>query len=538
MNPLVEELLRKRGVEDFDKFLTPSLDDLVPAGTLPGVTEAVEIILDTIAEGKKIVVFGDYDCDGICATAIVVRVLNALANKPDQIEAFIPRRLNEGYGMSEPSIKRLLKEFPDVSLVITVDNGINTIEEIDELKSYGIKVVVTDHHLPGEELPRADAIVDPKVEAPPELSDICGAAVAFYLAGELVARAKARGVYDGPNLGGPLLVLAGLATITDIMPLLGQNRILVAEALKHFHAWAPVGLKELYLRAARSGGGRLTSRDFGFLLGPRINAAGRLASGMESLELVLSDDREIAREAARIVDLHNTERKAIESKMTEEAMSRVVEGAPAQMIYLPNGHPGVAGIVASRVMEKLGYSVPVCVYTGEHGSARSPDWVNIRDALVYCSSVLTAFGGHAAAGGFSVKPGRINEFRGMLCAYCRQFQAQRNAEEANAAEPDLWVESEDITLQLAEEIERLEPFGEANEEPRFGFRKATFSDVRNLGSDGRHLAMNINGLRAVWWTHGELLEDLRANNVRDVIFNLAISDYGERHVELRLISIG
>ena len=538
MNPIVEELLRRRGVGDFAKFLNPSLDDLVSPEELPGVKEASAFILDTIAVGKKIVIFGDYDCDGVCATAILARTLIALSNTPDQIETFIPNRLNEGYGMSEPSIKRLLKEFPDVSLVITVDNGVNTVDEIDELRDCGISVIVTDHHLPGEELPDANVIVDPKVAAPEVLSDICGAAVSFMLARELMDMARERGSYKGPKLGGPLLVLAGLATVTDIMPLVGQNRILVAEAISHFRTWAPVGLKELHDRASRTGRERISAKDFGFMLGPRINAAGRLASGMEALELVMSDDREIAREAARIVDLLNTERKMIEQKMTEEAMNRLVEGAAAQMIYLPNGHPGVSGIVAARVMEKLGYTVPVCVLSGGHGSARAPEGVNIRDALASCSSVLTAFGGHAAAGGFSVKPGRVNEFRGMLCAWCKENAKVQVHADIVAAEPDMWLEPKDITLELAEQIQKMEPFGSANEEPRFGLRGVTLEDVKNLGNEGRHLAATVNGVRAVWWNHGDQVEALKvAPQAVDIVFSLVVSDYGERHVEMRLTGV-
>lgn len=316
MLKIVEKLLEARGVkpEDLEGFLNPSLASLAAPEELPGVSAATEVILAEVVAKRKIVVFGDYDCDGISATAILTHTLQALNA---EVVPFLPDRLTEGYGMSEKSVTRLLASEYGVSLVVTVDNGINSLKPIADLRAKGIKVVVTDHHLPGEQLPEADALIDPKVDSPDKLKDLCGAGVAFFLANQLVSEAKKRGIYDGPSVGGPLLVLAGLATVTDIMPVFGQNRIFVAEALRRFHAWAPLGLKELYARASRQTSERLNSKDFGFTIGPRINAAGRLASGMEALELILADDREVAREWARIVDLHNSERKTIEQDMTD-----------------------------------------------------------------------------------------------------------------------------------------------------------------------------------------------------------------------------
>lgn len=535
---ILDELLARRGLfaEDAEKFMNPQLADLVDPSELPGVAQASDVILSALEAERPVVVFGDYDCDGVSATAILVKTLKTLGAR---VSAFLPERLSEGYGMSDLSVSRLLKEHPDVKLVVTVDNGINSVRQIADLKAKGISVVVTDHHLPGETLPAADALVDPKVESPPALSDLCGAGVAFFLANRLVSEARRKGLYSGPSVGGPLLILAGLATVTDIMPLFGQNRIFVSEALKRFTTWAPMGLKELHQRAARAGGERLTSKDFGFMLGPRINAAGRLASGMEALELILADDREIARELARIVDLHNTERKSIEQAMTDEALAKVVPNAPAQLIDLPNGHPGVAGIVAARVLERLGGTVPVCVLAGGHGSARAPANLNIRDAFVACADYLTTYGGHAAAGGFAVKEGMIDAFRAALCAYCARVSSDSPPPPASD-EPELWLEPKDVTLDLVDALARLEPFGEGNPEPIFGFKAVRFTDVRSLGGDGRHLSVSLpNRLRAVWWNHGDAVDALRATyqTSHRITFSLVASDYGERHPELRLVSI-
>ena len=547
MHAIVEKLLRQRGVVDFEKYFNPSLADLASPDELPGVGAAVDKMIEAVKAGRRIVVFGDYDCDGVCATAILTIALQAIGGN---VETFLPRRLEEGYGMSDEAVIRMLGEFPGVELVVTVDNGINSISQIADLRSEGIETIVTDHHLPTVNmfgqmlLPNAVAIVNPKVAAPEHLQELCGASVAFLLANALVDAATKRGLYSGPKVGGPLLVLAGLATVTDVMPLVGQNRILVAESLKRFHTWAPLGLRELYARASRSGTAAMSTKDYGFLIGPRINAAGRVANGEESLELILTDDREIAREAARIVDGRNVERKQIESGMVEQAMAQVVDGAAAQVIDLPDGpreQQGIAGIVAARIMEKV--MVPTGVLAGGHGSARAPEGYNVRDALKACAKYLTRYGGHAAAAGFSVKEGMVDEFRGAFAAECaKQREAfERNGQAAGAASLsryDLEITPSDLTLELARDIARMEPFGEGNKEPVFLFRGAVLSDVRFLGQESKHLAFTANGFKGVWWGRGDLVEELRASVAPvDVAFTIEISTYGEPHVELRPVEI-
>ena len=542
---ILREVLAKRGIvgpEAVDRFFNPSIAALSPPDCLTGVSEAAELLLD---EDGKIVVFGDYDCDGVCASAILTSVLGNLGK---DVSPFLPERLSEGYGMSAASVSRMFAEHPGVKLVVTVDNGVNSVDEVAALREKGIKVVVTDHHLPGAVLPECEALVNPKVSASPELADLCGAGVAFMVAAALVKKARERGLYSGPNLGGPLLVLAGLATITDLMPLSPQNRIIVSEALRRFHACAPLGIRELYARAAKIAAAVPSSRDFAFMLGPRINASGRIASGMEALELILCDDREIARECARIVDLRNLERKEVEQRMVAAALEKVVSGAPAQVIDLPDGHPGVAGIIASRVMERLasepgGTAVPVCIVAGGKGSARAPSGVNIRDAMEFCSETLERFGGHAAAGGFSVKSGMIDAFREQLCGYCRNLAEASGGEPAESdAQVDVWLSPEDLTVDLAAWVAKMEPFGEGNLEPVFGLRGVELSDAKPMGLEGRHLSLAFRNRavpRAVWWNHGDEVEKLRAAFDRryDITFKVALSDYGELHVELRLMTL-
>lgn len=549
-SPLLSRLLASRGVsaEEAPAFFSPSIANLARPTDLPGVEESSEVILGAVSRGEKIVIFGDYDCDGVCASSILAIAIGAISKPGSRPSVFLPERLKEGYGMTSASVARMLDENPSVKLVITVDNGINSIEEVARLKSRGISVVVTDHHLPGDELPAADALVNPKVSAPPHLEPLCGAGVAFMLANALVTKARKRALYSGPNVGGPLLVLAGLATVTDIMPIVGQNRILVSEALRRFRTLAPAGLKELYARAARSAVQPLTSRDFGFLIGPRINAAGRMATAMDALRLILSTDREKCRAYAQIVDIRNIERKNIEQTMLDEALSKIVPGAPAQVIDLPDGHQGVAGIVASRILERLvddpssGGPRPVCVVVAGHGSARAPEGYNVREAFLHAADALERFGGHAAAGGFSVKPGEIDRFRKLFCEGCAKQLVDRPPETCGASYLDAWVEPSDLTLEFAEAVQRLEPFGEGNPEPLFGLRGVSLSEVRQVGDKGRHLAVSFkqNDIpKSVWWNKGERIESIRAasSGAFDVVFTLEVSDYMTRHAELRIVDI-
>ena len=541
-SPLQARLLAIRGVsaETVGEFFAPSLGNLVDPAELPGVVEAVAAIMRHVRAGDRIVVFGDYDCDGVCASAIMAKALAAVGAK---VTPVIPERLTEGYGMTAPSIARMLAEVPDVRLVVTVDNGINAVAEIAGLAARGIDSVVTDHHLPGDELP-ACPIVNPKVAAPEKLEWLCGAGVAFLVAKKLLETAKAEGRYLGPKVGGELLVLAGLATVTDIMPLSSQNRLLVSEALNRFHSWAPTGLKELYARASRAAQPKLNAKDFGFLLGPRINAAGRMASGIESLRLILADEREEARRLALAVDLHNSERKTIEQRMTNEALAQVEPGAAAQVIELTGAHQGVAGIVASRILEKLkpDQAVPVAISVDGHGSARAPDGYNVRDAFVASEAALTRYGGHAAAGGFSVREGAFAEFKRLFRAACAEQRAAMPGKAVGIDYVDAWVTGRDLTLGLAEWVQKLEPFGEGNPEPVFGIRGVYLNEVRQLGAEGRHLQVffySSDVPRAVWWNHGEVAEELHrlAASPFDLRFTIEVSNYGEPHVELRLVDM-
>ena len=553
--PILARLLASRGVteEGREAFLDPSLTRLARSDDLPGMTEAVQVILPFLHTKRKIVVFGDYDADGVCASAILVTALRRLGGNA---EAFIPHRFGEGYGMTAASLERLWCEHADAALVVTVDNGISSPDEVAKLKVKGIRVVVTDHHLPGENLPKADALVNPRVQSCPGSADLCGAGVAFFLASALAQAATEKGLYTGPKFSGPLLVLAGLATVADLVPLKEQNRILVAQSLAYFNRCAPCGLRELRDKAARSAAA-LTARDYGFLLAPRINAAGRMATADAAFKLLActDEDREGARQLASRIDGFNGERRGFEQTMFQEACAQIDKAGEEDLQAVvawdagcvtgatkgQRWHLGVAGIVASRLLEH--YHVPAAVAVGETGSVRAPDGYNVHDALAAASEHLVRFGGHAAAGGFTVKPGAFEAFRAAFTTACAK-QRKEHALDADARDFDGWVEPGDLTPGLYADLRRLEPFGEGNPEPVFGLRGVTLREVRVMGVEGRHLSLafvNRDVPRAIWWGHGGRAEDLRKHAARpyDVFFTLTTSGFDSAlpHLELRVVDL-
>lgn len=553
--PILARLLASRGVteEGREAFLDPSLTRLARSDDLPGMTEAVQVILPFLHTKRKIVVFGDYDADGVCASAILVTALRRLGGNA---EAFIPHRFGEGYGMTAASLERLWCEHADAALVVTVDNGISSPDEVAKLKVKGIQVVVTDHHLPGENLPKADALVNPRVQSCPGSADLCGAGVAFFLASALAQAATEKGLYTGPKFSGPLLVLAGLATVADLVPLKEQNRILVAQSLAYFNRCAPCGLRELRDKAARSAAA-LTARDYGFLLAPRINAAGRMKTADVAFDLLVctDEDRERARQLASRIDGFNGERRGFEQTMFQEACAQIDKAGEEDLQAVvawdagcvtgatkgQRWHLGVAGIVASRLLEH--YHVPAAVAVGETGSVRAPDGYNVHDALAAASEHLVRFGGHAAAGGFTVKPGAFEAFRAAFTTACAK-QRKEHALDADARDFDGWVEPGDLTPGLYADLRRLEPFGEGNPEPVFGLRGVTLREVRVMGVEGRHLSLafvNRDVPRAIWWGHGGRAEDLRKHAARpyDVFFTLTTSGFDSAlpHLELRVVDL-
>ncbi|HRO54163.1 MAG TPA: single-stranded-DNA-specific exonuclease RecJ, partial [Alicycliphilus sp.] len=418
VHPLLARLYAARGIRAQDE-LDDALARLLPPGGLKGIGAAATLLADAIAQDKRLVIVADYDCDGATACAVGVRGLALLGAR--HVQYLVPDRVVDGYGLTASIARRVAERGAD--MLITVDNGIASVEGVGEAKALGLSVVVTDHHLPGPALPAADAIVNPNQPGCTfESKSMAGVGVMFYLLLQLRAELRARGRFDQasqPRLE-PLLPLVALGTVADVVRLDNNNRRLVAQGLKRIRAGQmQPGIQALFDAAGRKAPAA-TTFDFGFALGPRINAAGRLADMTLGIECLLTDDDARAAELARQLDAINRERRELEGGMREQALllaeSLFDEGEeppPAISVFDPDFHEGVVGIVASRLKDKLHRPSFVFATSGapgrEHelkGSGRSIAGFHLRDALDLVAKrhpgVILKFGGHAMAAGCTV----------------------------------------------------------------------------------------------------------------------------------------
>jgi single-stranded-DNA-specific exonuclease len=430
VHPLLARLYAARGVLAMDE-LDDGLARLLPPSGMKGALQAAVLLADAIAAGKKLCIVADYDCDGATACAVAIRGLRLLGAR--QLDYLVPDRVLDGYGLTPPIAQRVKHRGAD--LLITVDNGIASVEGVAAANALGLQVLVTDHHLPGPQLPDAAVIVNPNQPGCEfESKSIAGVGVMFYVLLALRSELRARGVFDQQNQPklDALLPLVALGTVADVVKLDANNRRLVAQGLKRIRAGAlPLGLAALFTAAGRNPR-MATTFDFGFALGPRINAAGRLADMTLGIECLLTDDAARADELAHALDAINRERRDIESGMREQAMQIVdalfdeSEEPPAAIcVFDPDFHEGVVGIVASRIKDKL--NRPTFVFAAsqapgkEHelrGSGRSIAGFHLRDALDLVAKrhpgVLLRFGGHAMAAGCTIAEEHLDIFEQAL----------------------------------------------------------------------------------------------------------------------------
>ena len=437
IHPLLARLYAARGVHSPDE-LDDALGKLLPPDSLQGTREAARLLADAMAADQRLCIVADYDCDGATACAVAVRGLRLLGAR--QVVHLVPDRVVDGYGLTPPIAQRVKALGADV--LVTVDNGIASVEGVATAQALGLQVLVTDHHLPGAELPAADVTVNPNQPGCSfESKSIAGVGVMFYVLLALRAELRQRGVFDAatqPKLDA-LLPLVALGTVADVVRLDANNRRLVAQGLRRVRAGAlPAGMAALF-RAAGREAHRATTFDFGFALGPRINAAGRLADMTLGIECLLTDDAARADELAKQLDAINRERRVIEGDMRELAMemaeSLFEEGEappPAVVVFDPDFHEGVVGIVASRLKDKL--HRPTFVFAAstapgkEHelkGSGRSIPGFHLRDALDLVAKrvpgVLLRFGGHAMAAGCTIAEEHLEAFEATLSQVAMQW---------------------------------------------------------------------------------------------------------------------
>ena len=497
LHPMLQQLLGQRGFveeECVGNFLEPRLKDLSDPFELPEMTEAVTRIFKAVDQGEEICVYGDYDVDGISSITIMQKVLQAYGAK---VRHFVPVRSSEGYGLSEVAIERCMGEGTRPDLFITVDCGTVSHEPIKQLGREGIDVIVVDHHERGEGgRPDCVALINPKFESTP-YSYLCAAGVVFKLAhGMLKTRPLEN--FDLKSV----LDLVAVATISDIVPLVGENRLLVRHGLRRLPTTMNVGLRALMDVTGLNG--HASSSDVGFRIGPRINAAGRMDRPDEALSTLLAESPAQAKELAKRLDDYNRERQKTELRILEEAEDQVanvhdVESDPVIVVGSRNWHPGVVGIVASRLMRK--YHRPAFVIAIDEkgigkGSGRSVEGVSLVDAIRESGEILIAGGGHHMAAGISLQEEQVAAFREFFGQHVLDHSEPENLE------PKLNIDGvlglEDLDLDFLHQYERLQPFGSGNSVPVFVAREVWLSE------EPRHLRNNHLKL---WLRQGQAEKD-------------------------------
>lgn len=487
ISPLLASLLINRGITETDaarSFLFDKGNEFHDPFLLDGMKAAVDRIHQAIADEEPILIFGDYDADGVSSTSVMMTALTDLGAK---VDFYIPNRFTEGYGPNEAAF-RLAKE-QGYQLIVTVDTGIAAVKEAAVAAELGVDLIITDHHEPGPELPQALAIIHPKL---PE-----GNYPFPYLAGVGVAFKVAHALYG--YLPEHLLDLAAVGTIADLVPLKGENRTIAKAGINKLRQAARPGIEAL-LQLTSTKPESVDEETVGFMIAPRINAVGRLADADPAVDLLLTKDRTEAKELAQEIDMMNKERQTIVSEIAKEAMEMVQshyppEKYPVIVIGKENWNAGVIGIVASKLVETFYRPAIVLSFDKEankaKGSARSIAGFDLFKNLSTCRELLPHFGGHPMAAGMTLALSDVDELRERLCLLADE---QLSAEDLiPVTELDAVVPLEEVSLAVIEELNMLAPYGMGNPKPQVLIEKADFSTIRKIGSDKTHLKLQLEG---------------------------------------------
>ncbi|MBQ8825773.1 MAG: single-stranded-DNA-specific exonuclease RecJ [Oscillospiraceae bacterium] len=537
LSPLCASVLVSRGInslekaQDFFNYRENGEQPLSDPFLIKDMAEAAEIISEAVDNGTSICVYGDYDCDGITATAILYSYLECLGAN---VSYHINMR-SEGYGLCESGIRKLAED--GTELIVTVDNGISAVKEAQLIKELGMTLVITDHHQPGEVLPEAAAVVDPhRQDCPSPFKDLCGCGVALKLIAAM----------DGGDYSAALEQfsdLAAIATIADVVPLVGENREIVTQGLHYLENTENPGLQALI--ACAKAKTPMSAVSVAFTLSPRINASGRFGSAEDAVKLFLSDSPEEAQQYAELLDSLNSQRKETEAEIMREIEERIKKG-PAiihkrvTVLYGKGWHHGVIGIVAARLVERFGKPVFILSDDGEYarGSARSVSGFSIFDALTHCSHLLDKFGGHTGAGGFSLKESSVAEFDEALQEYAAASFEHAPVYTVHA---DKIISPQELTVDNIRSLSVLEPYGEANKQPMFVMQNVRLLEVMSL-SQGLHTKLKLTyGNRGFFGLmFGQKTEQFpyKAGDFLDMLVYAELNTYnGQTSVNLRIADV-
>ena len=535
--PLIATILLNRGITEPDSFITPSEKALLDPFLMLGMEKATERILKAIKDGEKIAIYGDYDVDGITSTAIMVKFLRS--HNADVIY-YIPDRHEEGYGINMDAINKI--HAAGVTLLITVDCGITAVKEIAYAKELGIETIITDHHECKEETPDAFCLLNPKQpDCQYPFKRLAGVGVAFKLLQALTIKMH----FHMRELIDEYIDFVAIGTIADVMPLVGENRIIVKRGLELLKYTVNRGIRAL-ADVAEINLSDVQTGTIGFMLAPRINAAGRMGDPRCAVELLLAKDEMTAKRYAQILNDKNCERQETEIKILEDALN-IIETTPSikddfVIVLSHEGwHHGIIGIVASKISERFNKPC-ILISTDEEngkGSGRSIRTFNLFKALENSSHLMQKFGGHDLAAGLSIKPENIDEFRKEINAYAKNLLTEDDFM------PILHVDSElpppYINMNTAEKLSILEPYGMGNACPLFYAKDLTISQIRPL-SDGKHIKLILASeqycIESVGFNMGELLDILKVDDIIDIAFSIDINIYrGARQLQVLLKDI-
>jgi single-stranded-DNA-specific exonuclease len=528
---MVAELLCQRGIRDARsgvEFLKPTLLSLYSPFCFKDMRQGVQRLLTARRAKEKILIYGDYDVDGVSATALLYK---ALIDLGFQVATYIPNRQNEGYGLHAAVIEKAVAS--GVRILLTVDCGVTAVQEVELAHQAGIDVIITDHHESGSQLPAALALIDPKLEPDLPFRDWAGVGVAFKLVQALLETLRAEGDASAltySEIG--LLDLVALGTIADVVPLAGENRILVHAGIAQMEQTEHLGLEALLLECGLSGK-PLKAGQIAFILAPRINAAGRLDSARLGLELMLTGDQDRAMELAKQLTQENRQRQQIEKEILAEAQAQLAkDDAIPRVIVLSasHWHVGVIGIVASRLAEL--YYRPVFLMTVEDGaakgSARGISGYHVLENLDRQKELLTKYGGHRQAAGFALPAENIDLLRNGLNYAARELDEAVFSEKVSV---DLAVYPNELDGSFYRELEMLAPFGAGNRSPLLAARSLPVYNIRKVGKAGEHLKLEL-GKKGEWeaiaFRQGPKFADCQQMHALDILFTLEVNHYQDR----------
>ena len=522
LNRLLSTLLTNRGIieeAEITKFLNPKRSDFYDPFGMPDMEKAVERILKAIENKEQIIIYGDYDVDGITSVTVLKSFLE---ERGIQVNVYIPNRLNEGYGLNKTAMEEIAKQ--GNKLMITVDCGITAVEEVEYAKKFGIETIITDHHEPAEELPKAIAVVDAKrKDNKYECRNLAGVGVVFKLIQALSIKLK----LDQKEYLKYLDIVC-VGTISDIVPLTDENRIIVKLGLKLVEQTKNLGLKEILQSCGYS---KINSTTISFGVAPRINACGRMGHQEEALNLLLSKEGNEVKELTQKINEYNKTRQEIEKNIYNEAVEQIEkEGLDTKNTIVVSGkgwHHGVIGIVSSKITELyFKPSILLCEEDGEcKGSGRSIPGFDLHEALMECNDTIEKFGGHAMAVGININKEKIEEFK-------EEFEKIAKEKEVDKIIPILNLDAEIkldyVNKEMVDSLKELEPFGEANKMPIFAFRNLKIDSIRSL-SDGKHLKLSVkdnkNIINAIGFNMGALADSYRIGDRVDIAGNLEINSF-------------